>query len=65
MGSHRLDAGDLVWQIQRCEGVIPGSSVLLRSYGIGGGHGMKALSAYSGEGFVQSVEDVIGADDVA
>ncbi len=26
---------------------------------------MKALSAYSREGFVQSVEDVIGADDVA
>ncbi len=42
-----------------------GSSVLLRSYGVGGGHGMNAMSTYRGERFVQAVENVIDADDVA
>jgi len=38
--------------------------MLLPSYGIGGVQGMNTLSVYRGEGFVQGVKDVIGADDL-
>ena len=43
----------------------PGSSVFLSSPGIGVGHGISALSAYRGQRFVQGLEDMVGADDVA
>jgi hypothetical protein len=39
--------------------------VLLSSHRIGVRHGISALSAYRGQRFVQGLEDVIGADEVA
>jgi hypothetical protein len=61
--SHRLNSRLTDPTVRRRD--TRGSSLLLRSCRIGRGHGMKGLSAYRGQRFVQSVEDVIGADDVA